>query len=62
MSGREPLEENRVSLPGCKQTTGRGKLGYLTHVPLTIDRLRDRHGEPTTQSDWKGAAEQPHIT
>jgi hypothetical protein len=62
MSGREPLEENRVSLPGRDKITGRGELGYLAHRPFTIDRLRDRHGEPTTQPNRKGPAEQPHIT
>ena len=62
MSGREPLEENRISLSGRDQITGRGKLGYLAHRPFTIDRLRHRHGEPTTQPNRKGTAEQPHIT
>jgi hypothetical protein len=61
MSGREPLEENRVGLPGRDKITGRSKLGYLAHRPLTIDRLRHRHGEPTTQPNRKGTAEQPHI-
>ena len=56
MSGSEPLEEDCVSLTGREQTAGRGKLGYLDHRPFTIDRLRHRHGEPTTQPNRKGTA------
>jgi hypothetical protein len=61
MSGREPLEKDRVSLLGGEQTTGRDNLGNLVHRPFTIDRLRDRHREPTSQPNRMGTAEQPHI-
>ena len=61
MSGSELLEEDRVSLSGREQTTGRGKLGYLIHRPFTIDRLRHRHGKPTGQPNRMGTTEQPHI-